>query len=209
MILLASIFNWSIAIAYVLVGIVLAVLGGTLIGRAKMENNVEAFVLHNKVLDLPQEQLTLRDRLNYAREQVAEVIQRVWLYVLIGVGIGAAIHNWIPEALITTLLGEDHWWSVPLAALVGVPMYADIFGTLPIAEALVAKGIGLGTALAFMMALTSSPPSRFARSQAGRAGTPTVFSPTGPTHLGGFLLLAALPHRSLHRRTGRVPPLAH
>lgn len=154
-ILLASIFNWSIAIAYVLVGIVLAVLGGTLIGRAKMENNVEAFVLHNKVLDLPQEQLTLRDRLNYAREQVAEVIQRVWLYVLIGVGIGAAIHNWIPEALITTLLGEEHWWSVPLAVLVGVPMYADIFGTLPIAEALVAKGIGLGTALAFMMAVTA------------------------------------------------------
>lgn len=107
MILLASIFNWSIAIAYVLVGIVLAVLGGTLIGRAKMENNVEAFVLHNKVLDLPQEQLTLRDRLNYAREQVAEVIQRVWLYVLVGVCIGAAIHNWIPEALITTLLGEE------------------------------------------------------------------------------------------------------
>lgn len=154
-ILLASIFNWSIAIAYVLVGIVLAVLGGTLIGRAKMENNVEAFVLHSKVLDLPQEQLTLRDRLNYAREQVAEVIQRVWLYVLIGVGIGAAIHNWIPEALITTLLGEERWWSVPLAVLVGVPMYADIFGTLPIAEALVAKGIGLGTALAFMMAVTA------------------------------------------------------
>ncbi|MEE4463682.1 permease [Azotobacter chroococcum] len=155
MILLASIFNWSIALAYVAVGIVLAVLGGTLIGRAKMENNVEAFVTQHKVLDLPQEQLSLRDRLSYAREQVAEIIRKVWLYILIGVGIGAAIHNWIPEDLITALIGRDNWWSVPLAALVGVPMYADIFGTLPIAEALVAKGVGLGTVLAFMMAVTA------------------------------------------------------
>ena len=155
MILLASIFNWSIAIAYVLVGIVLAVLGGTLIGRAQMEQYVEAFVTQHKVLDLPQEQLSLGDRLDYAREQVGEIIQRVWLYILIGVGIGAAIHNWIPADLITTVIGRDHWWSVPVATLVGVPMYADIFGTLPIAEALVAKGVGLGTVLAFMMAVTA------------------------------------------------------
>lgn len=155
MILLASIFNWSIALAYVAVGIVLAVLGGTLIGQARMEEYVEAFVTQHKVLDLPQEQLSLRDRLSYAREQVAEIIRKVWLYILIGVGIGAAIHNWIPEDLITALIGRDNWWSVPLAALVGVPMYADIFGTLPIAEALVAKGVGLGTVLAFMMAVTA------------------------------------------------------
>ncbi|MGV6474557.1 permease [Azotobacter vinelandii] len=155
MILLASIFNWSIALAYVAVGIVLAVLGGTLIGRARMEEYVEAFVTQHRVLDLPQEQLSLRDRLSYAREQVAEIIRKVWLYILIGVGIGAAIHNWIPEDLITALIGRDNWWSVPLAALVGVPMYADIFGTLPIAEALVAKGVGLGTVLAFMMAVTA------------------------------------------------------
>ena len=155
MILLASIFNWSIALAYVVVGIVLAVLGGTLIGQARMEKYVEAFVTQHKVLDLPQEQLSLRDRLSYAREQVAEIIQRVWLYILIGVGIGAAIHNWIPADLITAVIGQDNWWSVPVAALVGVPMYADIFGTLPIAEALVAKGVGLGTVLAFMMAVTA------------------------------------------------------
>ena len=155
MILLASIFNWSIALAYVAVGIVLAVLGGTLIGQARMEQYVEAFVTQHKVLDLPQEQLSLRDRLSYAREQVAEIIQRVWLYILIGVGIGAAIHNWIPADLITAVIGRDNWWSVPVAALVGVPMYADIFGTLPIAEALVAKGVGLGTVLAFMMAVTA------------------------------------------------------
>ncbi len=154
-ILLASIFNWSIALAYVLVGIVLAVLGGSLIGRARMERHVEAFVMHNKVLDLPASQLTRRDRLQFSWEQVREVFGRVWLYVLIGVGIGAAIHNWIPQDMVLALLGEDRWWAVPLATLVGVPMYADIFGTLPIAEALVAKGVGLGTALAFMMAVTA------------------------------------------------------
>lgn len=155
MILLASIFNWSIALAYVVVGIVLAVLGGTLIGQARMEQYVEAFVTQHKVLDLPQEQLSLRDRLSYAREQVGEIIQRVWLYILIGVGIGAAIHNWIPADLITAVIGQDNWWSVPVATVIGVPMYADIFGTLPIAEALVAKGVGLGTVLAFMMAVTA------------------------------------------------------
>lgn len=155
MILLASIFNWSIALAYVVVGIVLAVVGGTLIGKARMEQYVEAFVTQQKVLELPQDQLTLGDRLSYAREQVGEIIRKVWLYILIGVGIGAAIHNWIPQDLIIALLGSDNWWSVPLATLVGAPMYADIFGTLPIAESLVAKGVGLGTVLAFMMAVTA------------------------------------------------------
>ena len=155
MILLASIFNWSIALAYVVLGITLAVIGGSLIGRARMERYVEAFVTQHRALDLPVEQLTLADRLRYARQQVAEIIQRVWLYILIGVGIGAAIHNWIPAELISALIGQNNWWSVPLATLVGVPMYADIFGTLPIAEALVAKGVGLGTVLAFMMAVTA------------------------------------------------------
>ncbi len=155
MILLASIFNWSIALAYVMLGIALAVIGGSLIGRARMERYVEAFVTQHRALDLPVEQLTLADRLRYARQQVAEIIQRVWLYILIGVGIGAAIHNWIPAELISALIGQNNWWSVPLATLVGVPMYADIFGTLPIAEALVAKGVGLGTVLAFMMAVTA------------------------------------------------------
>ncbi|MHB0765756.1 permease [Stutzerimonas sp. NM35] len=155
MILLASIFNWSIALAYVVVGIVLAVVGGTLIGKARMEQYVEAFVTQQKALELPQDQLTLGDRLSYAREQVGEIIRKVWLYILIGVGIGAAIHNWIPQDLIIALLGSDNWWSVPLATLAGAPMYADIFGTLPIAESLVAKGVGLGTVLAFMMAVTA------------------------------------------------------
>ena len=155
MILLASIFNWSIALAYVVLGIALAVIGGSMIGRARMERYVEAFVTQHRALDLPAEQLTLADRLRYARQQVTDIIQRVWLYILIGVGIGAAIHNWIPAELISALIGQNNWWSVPLATLVGVPMYADIFGTLPIAEALVAKGVGLGTVLAFMMAVTA------------------------------------------------------
>lgn len=154
-ILLASIFNWSIALAYVAVGLVLAVVGGTLIGLARMEAQVEGFVMRTPVLDLPAEELRLRDRLRYSAQQVAEIFLRVWPYVLVGVGIGAAIHNWVPEALITSAIGQQHWWSVPVATLIGVPMYADIFGTLPIAEALVAKGVGLGTALAFMMSVTA------------------------------------------------------
>ena len=154
-ILLASIFNWKIAIAYVVVGIILAVIGGTIISKAKLEKYVEPFVFGNKVLDVEQEELTTRERMEYARDQVLDIIKKVWLYILIGVGIGAAIHNWIPETIISAVLGQDKWYSVLLATLVGVPMYADIFGTLPIAEALVLKGVGIGTALSFMMAVTA------------------------------------------------------
>ncbi|KGK92054.1 permease [Desulfosporosinus sp. HMP52] len=154
-ILLASIFNWKIAIAYVVVGIVLAVIGGSLISYAKLEKYVEPFVFGNKILDIDQEELTTGERMEYARDQVLEIIKKVWLYILIGVGIGAAIHNWIPENIISAVLGQDKWYSVLLATLVGVPMYADIFGTLPIAEALVLKGVGIGTALSFMMAVTA------------------------------------------------------
>lgn len=154
-ILLASIFNWKIAIAYVVVGIILAVMGGTIISKLKLEEHVEPFVYGNKVVEIEQEQLSRRDRINYAKGQVLEIIEKVWLYILIGVGIGAAIHNWIPESMITAVLGQDKWYSVLLATLVGIPMYADIFGTLPIAEALVLKGVGIGTALSFMMGVTA------------------------------------------------------
>lgn len=154
-ILLASIFNWSIAIAYVTVGVVLAVVGGTLISRARMEGHIEPFVFTSPVMHGDDGVPNVRERLRFARDQVRDIVRRVWLYILIGVGIGAAIHNWIPERLINGLLGQDKPWSVPLATLIGVPMYADIFGTLPIAEALVARGVGLGTALAFMMSVTA------------------------------------------------------
>lgn len=153
-ILLASIFSWPIALAYVGVGLVVAVVGGTLIGRAGMEDQVADFVHVVPVQDNEQT-MTRSERLSFARDQVVEIVHRVWPYVLIGVGIGAAIHNWVPGEIITALLGQDKWWSVPVATLVGIPMYADIFGTLPIAEALVGKGVGLGTVLAFMMAVTA------------------------------------------------------
>jgi uncharacterized membrane protein YraQ (UPF0718 family) len=154
-ILLASIFNWKIAFAYVIVGVILAVIGGTIIDKAKLEKYVEPFVFDNKAIEVEQSELTVHDRLEFSKQQVLSIIKKVWLYILIGVGIGAAIHNFIPEDIISAILGQDKPYSVLIATVVGVPMYADIFGTLPIAEALVAKGVGLGTALSFMMAVTA------------------------------------------------------
>lgn len=153
--LLASIFNWKIAIAYVVVGLILAVVSGTIISKLKLEKYVEPFVYSNKLIELDQETLTVKDRLAFSRQQVEDIIRKVWLYILIGVGIGAAIHNWIPASVVSAVLGQDKWYSVLIATAVGVPMYADIFGTLPIAEALVSKGVGIGTALVFMMAVTA------------------------------------------------------
>ena len=155
-ILLASIFNWRIALAYVAVGVFLAVISGTIISKLKMEDQVAPFVYKNSAMpELELEELSFKDRVQISISGVKEIVHKVWLYVLIGVGIGALIHNVIPESFITAVLGVDKWYSVPLATLVGVPMYADIFGTLPIAEALVSKGVGIGTALSFMMAVTA------------------------------------------------------
>ena len=153
--LLASIFNWKIAIAYVIVGIILAVVGGSLISAFKLEKYVEPFVFQNQMAEVDAPEMTRKDRLVYAKDQVLAIIRKVWLYILIGVGIGAAIHNWIPESIIAVVLGQQNAFSVFIATGVGVPMYADIFGTLPIAEALVGKGVGIGTVLAFMMAVTA------------------------------------------------------
>lgn len=154
-ILLASIFNWNIALAYVIVGLILSVVGGIIISNANMEKYIEDFILKNKMANAEPEKLTSNERIKFSKDQVKDVFSRVWGYVLIGVGIGAAIHNWIPEEIISNLLGKNNWWSVLVATLLGAPMYADIFGTLPIAEALVKKGVGLGTALAFMMSVTA------------------------------------------------------
>ncbi len=154
-ILLASIFNWKIAVSYVVVGIVLAVVGGTIISKLRLEKYVEPFVFNNPIHDIEMEEMQVKDRIDFAKEQVLDIVKKVWLYILIGVGIGAAIHNYIPEEIISALLGEDKWYSVLIATFVGIPMYADIFGTLPIAEALVTKGVGIGTALAFMMGVTA------------------------------------------------------
>lgn len=153
--LLASIFNWKIAIAYVVVGLVMAVTGGTIISKLKLDEYVESFVFNNKMADSDVPEMTRQDRLTFAKEQVLAIIHKVWVYILVGVGIGAAIHNWIPENIIAAVLGQKNLFSVLIATIVGVPMYADIFGTLPIAEALVTKGVGIGTVLAFMMAVTA------------------------------------------------------
>lgn len=154
-VLLASIFNWTIALAYVALGLVLAIISGTIISKAKMEQYIEPFVYSNKMLETEQAELTTADRIAFGKEQVREIVARVWKYILLGVGIGALIHNWIPEYIITAVLGQDKWYSVLIATLVGVPMYGDVFGTLPVAEALVMKGAGLGTSLSFLMAVTA------------------------------------------------------
>ncbi|MGB7594794.1 MAG: permease, partial [Erysipelotrichaceae bacterium] len=153
--LLVSIFNGKIALTYVLVGLLLAVIGGTILSKLKMEDQIEEFVFQTPLSMLKEEKLTTKERISFSSMQVKEIFMKVWPYVLIGVGIGALIHNWIPESWILALLGQDKWYSVPLATLIGIPMYADIFGTLPIAEALVAKGVGIGTVLSFMMAVTA------------------------------------------------------
>lgn len=155
MLLLASIFNMKIAVAYVIVGLILAVIGGSIISKAKLESYVEPFVFNNQMLETEEEELTTKERVVFAKDQVKDIVKKVWLYILIGVGIGALIHNWIPEEVISVVLGQDKWYSVIVATVIGVPMYADIFGTLPIAEALVSRGVGIGTVLSFMMGVTA------------------------------------------------------
>lgn len=155
LVLLMSIFGWKVAVIYVVLGLVIAVIGGTLIEKLHLENQVEEYIRSARSLDVPQEELRFRDRVKYAWEQVVATAKKVFPYVLVGVGIGAVIHNWIPEAFIVKLLGGSNPLGVILAALAGVPMYADIFGTIPIAEALLAKGALLGVVLAFMMGVTT------------------------------------------------------
>lgn len=155
LILLMSIFGWKVAIVYVVLGLVIAIAGGTLIEKLHLENEVEGFIRNAKAIDMPQDELHFRDRLKYAWEQVKETAKKVFPYVLIGVGIGAVIHNWIPEEWVVTALGGNNPFGVLIATVVGIPMYADIFGTIPIAEALLAKGALLGVVLSFMMAVTT------------------------------------------------------
>jgi uncharacterized membrane protein YraQ (UPF0718 family) len=155
-VLLMSIFNGKVALTYVVLGLVIAIIGGYLIEALKMEDQVEDFIRQIKPLQESEDEvINQKARWAYAFEQVKITIKKVAPYVLIGVGIGAFIHNFIPQTWVEGLLGGQHWYSVPLATLVGVPMYADIFGTLPIAESLLAKGAGLGTVLSFMMAVTT------------------------------------------------------
>jgi len=161
-IMLASIFGWPVAITYVVVGLVIAVIGGTIIGKLDPKKYIEPFVLKpldesldNSAEDVVNTSLTKKERRRYALNQVKDIYKRVWIYVLIGVGIGALIHGYIPQSFIETVLGDNNPFSVLIATIAGIPMYADIFGTLPIAEALVEKGVAVGTVLSFMMGVTA------------------------------------------------------
>ena len=155
LVLLMSIFGTKVAVVYVLLGLVIAVVGGTLIEKLHLENQVEEFIRNAKQIDIPQEELTVKDRIKYAWEQVIETFKKVFPYILVGVGIGAFIHNWIPEDVLVRFLGTGNPFGVIIATIAGVPMYADIFGCIPIAEALLAKGARLGVVLAFMMGVTT------------------------------------------------------
>ena len=155
LLLLMGIFGWKVAVIYIAVGLVIAVVGGTVIENLHLENQVEEFIRNGHAISIPQERLHFKERLKYAWEQVAATVKKVFPYVIIGVGIGAVIHNWIPENFIVQLLGDNNPLGVILATIVGIPMYADIFGTIPIAEALLAKGALLGVVLSLIMAVTT------------------------------------------------------
>lgn len=155
LVLLMSIFGAKIAIAYVIIGLVIAVIGGTIIEKLHMEKYVENFIMNASAVDINSPTLTRKERVIYAKDQVVETFKKVFPYILIGVGIGAIIHNWIPETWIESVLGGNNPFGVILATIVGIPMYADIFGTIPVAEALLAKGALLGTVLSFMTGVTT------------------------------------------------------
>ena len=150
-----SFFGAKIAIAYVVVGLILAVIGGTIIDKLGLESQVQGYVREIENVDVENIEMSREERISFAKEQVKDIVKRVWLYVLIGVGIGAGIHNWIPQSIVENVVGNNNPFAVLLATAVGIPMYADIFGTLPIAEALFSKGVGIGTVLSFMMAVTA------------------------------------------------------
>ena len=155
LVLLMSIFGIKVAVLYVLLGLVIAVVGGTVIEKLHMENQVEEFIRNAKSIDVQQEELTKRDRVRYSFDKVLETLKKVFPYIIVGVGIGSVIHNWIPEDLVIKFLGNGNPFGVIIATIAGIPMYADIFGCIPIAEALLLKGARLGVVLSFMMGVTT------------------------------------------------------
>lgn len=176
LLILMSFFGAKIAIAYVVVGLILAVVGGTIIDKLGLESQVQGYIREIESVDADIDEMTREDRISYSKEQVKDIIKRVWLYVLIGVGIGAAIHNWIPTTVVEQVVGSKNPFAVLLATAIGIPMYADIFGTLPIAEALFGKGVGIGTVLSFMMAVTAlSLPSIIMLSKVVKPKLLTIF----------------------------------
>ena len=169
LVLLTSIFGWKIAVSYVIVGLVIAVLGGTVIEKLHLENQVADFIRNAKKINtvLPSDELSQKERFKSALDSVLQTLKKVFPYILIGVAIGAVVHNWIPQKWIENILGSKNSFGVILAAVCGIPMYADIFGCIPIAESLLAKGALLGVVLSFMMAVTTlSLPSMIMLSKA-------------------------------------------
>ncbi|MGL4363057.1 MAG: permease [Cellulosilyticaceae bacterium] len=176
LVLLMSIFGFKVAVFYVIVGLVVAVIGGTIIEKLHLENEVEDFIRNASAVEIEEMTLTKKDRINYAKEQVTDTFKKVIPYILVGVGIGALIHNWIPSEWIEMVLGSNNPFGVFFATILGIPMYADIFGTIPVAEALLAKGAQLGTILAFMMAVTTlSLPSMIMLRKAIKPKLLTIF----------------------------------
>ncbi len=153
--ILMTMFGWKIGLAYLVTGFIIAVAGGTIIEKMGLGEYVEDFIKNAKSVEQVEEKLTVKERFSFAKEGVVNIVKRVWLYIFIGVGVGSIIHNVIPQELVQGLLGGEHWYSVLLASLVGIPMYADIFGAIPIAEGLLFKGAGLGTVISFMMSVTA------------------------------------------------------
>jgi len=177
LVLLMSIFGWKVAVVYVILGLIIAVVGGTLIEKLHLEDQVQDFIRNGKSIDLPQEKLYFKDQLKHAWNEVISTAKKVFPYVLAGVAIGAVIHNWIPEKWIVTALGGNNPLGVVLATIVGIPMYADIFGTIPIAEALLGKGALLGVVLSFMMGVTTlSLPSMIMLKKAVKAKLLVIFT---------------------------------
>ena len=175
-------FGWKVALGYVITGAAIAITAGGLIEKLGMEKYVADYIRNAHMTELDEETLTFKDRLGIARDGVADIVKRVWPYILLGVGIGSVIHNVIPQEIIQGLLGGEHWYSVLLASAVGIPMYADIFGAIPVAEALLAKGAGLGTVISFMMSTTAlSVPSMVMLSKAMK-----------PKLLGTFIAVVAV-----------------
>ncbi|NLC65533.1 MAG: permease [Clostridium sp.] len=153
--LLISVFGAKIGLAYVITGVIIAIIGGTIIQNMNMEKHIESFVWGAGSAEVEIEQMSRNDRAKFAKEEVKDIFSKVWIYILIGVGIGAGIHNWLPQEFIEKVLGSGNPFSVIIATFIGVPIYANIFGTIPIAEALVAKGVGIGTVISFMMGVTT------------------------------------------------------
>ncbi len=182
LVLLMSIFGGKVAMLYVVLGLIIAVIGGTILDKLGMDKHVESFILNASNVDIEAPELTKKDRVIFSKDQVLNTFKKVFPYILIGVGIGAIIHNWIPQNIIESVLGSNNPFGVILATLVGVPMYADIFGTIPVAEALLAKGAQLGTILSFMMAVTAlSLPSMIMLRKAVK-----------PKLLGAFIAICAI-----------------